>query len=61
MPNQVYAPGEVMAYSNYGTALAGYIVEQISGQPFETYLTDHILEPLEMNHSFVGNNMVDQN
>lgn len=55
MPARVYAPGAVMAYSNYGTALAGYIVERVAGQPFETYLTEHLLQPLGMTHSFVGN------
>lgn len=57
MPNRIYAPGEVMAYSNYGTALAGYIVEKISGETFEAYLSNHILKPLEMNQSFVGNDI----
>jgi len=57
MPERVYPPGEVMAYSNYGTALAGYIIERVSGQPFEEYLADHLLQPLGMNHSFVGNSL----
>ncbi|MFV9504201.1 MAG: serine hydrolase domain-containing protein [Oscillochloridaceae bacterium umkhey_bin13] len=56
-PARVYLPGNVMAYSNYGTALAGYIVERVSGQSFESYLTDHILRPLGMAHSFVGNRL----
>ncbi|HAE59907.1 MAG TPA: hypothetical protein DCG54_10490 [Anaerolineae bacterium] len=56
-PVRVYPPGEVMAYSNYGSALAGYIVERVSGQPFASYLTEHILQPLGMNHSFVGNHL----
>ncbi|KAF1017445.1 MAG: Protein flp [Stenotrophomonas maltophilia] len=34
VPAQIYAPGTVPAYSNYGTSLAGYIVERVSGQPF---------------------------
>ena len=55
MPARVYPPGAVMAYSNYGTALAGYIVERVSGQPFEAYLTEHLLQPLGMAHSFAGN------
>jgi CubicO group peptidase (beta-lactamase class C family) len=51
LPARVYAPGTTFAYSNYGTALAGYIVERISGEDFEQYLTDHILTPLGMTHT----------
>ena len=32
-PVQVYRPGEVSSYSNYGAALAGYVVECITEQP----------------------------
>jgi CubicO group peptidase (beta-lactamase class C family) len=55
LPARVYPPGAVMAYSNYGTALAGYIVERVAGQPFEVYLTDQLLQPLGMAHSYAGN------
>lgn len=55
MPSRVYRPGTVSAYSNYGTALAGYIIERVSGQPFNAYLTENLLAPLGMNRSFVGN------
>jgi Beta-lactamase len=41
----------VTAYSNYGTALAGHIVEQISGEPIEEYIENQVLEPLDMRHS----------
>src|SRR5215216_7896537 len=51
MPERVYPPGEYFAYSNYGTALAGYIVERVSGEPYEQYVSDHILKPLGMEHS----------
>jgi CubicO group peptidase (beta-lactamase class C family) len=51
VPERVYPPGEVYAYSNYGTALAGYIVERVSGEPYEGYVTNHILRPLGMDHS----------
>jgi CubicO group peptidase (beta-lactamase class C family) len=51
MPARIYAPGEVTAYSNYGAALAGHIVEQISGEPLDAYLQRHVLEPLDMRHS----------
>ena len=51
MPERVYPPGEYFAYSNYGTALAGYIVEQVSGEPYEQYIEEHILQPLGMESS----------
>ena len=51
MPERVYPPGEYFAYSNYGTALAGYIVEQVSGEPYEQYIEEHILKPLGMESS----------
>ena len=51
IPARVYAPGSTPAYSNYATALAGYIVERISGQPFDQYIAQHIFAPLGMLHS----------
>ncbi|MET8158381.1 serine hydrolase domain-containing protein [Sphaerisporangium sp. NPDC005289] len=51
MPARVRPPGEVSAYSNYGAALAGYIVSRVSGQPYDQYVRDHILDPLAMRHS----------
>jgi CubicO group peptidase (beta-lactamase class C family) len=50
-PARVYAPGTVPAYSNYGTALAGYIVEQVAGHPYEQYIQENIFQPLGMEHS----------
>jgi CubicO group peptidase (beta-lactamase class C family) len=47
----LFAPGEVPAYSNYGAALAGYIVERISKEPYERYIERHILAPLGMTHT----------
>ena len=51
MPARVFPPGQVPAYSNYGTALAGYIIEQVSGEPYEQYIEAHIFTPLGMDHS----------
>jgi CubicO group peptidase (beta-lactamase class C family) len=51
IPARIFPPGSTPAYSNYATALAGYIVERASGQPFETYVERHILAPLGMSHS----------
>lgn len=51
VPERVFAPGSTPAYSNYGCSLAGYIVERVSGEPFDAYIERHILEPLDMHHS----------
>jgi len=45
---QLFPAGDVPAYSNYGTALAGYIVSRVSGEPFDAYVERHILLPLQM-------------
>lgn len=50
-PVQVFEPGSTPGYSNYGMALAGYIVQRVSGQPFETYVREHVLEPAGMTSS----------
>ncbi|MCL2758755.1 MAG: beta-lactamase family protein, partial [Treponema sp.] len=47
-PVQIYRPGTITAYSNYGTALAGYIVEYLSQKPFYQYVWENIFEPLGM-------------
>lgn len=50
-PVRVFAPGETPAYSNYATALAGYIVARVSGVSFDDYLDKHLFEPLQMHNS----------
>jgi CubicO group peptidase (beta-lactamase class C family) len=39
IPRRIFPPGSTPAYSNCGAALAGYIVERASGQPFQQYVT----------------------
>jgi CubicO group peptidase (beta-lactamase class C family) len=51
VPDRIYAPGTTPAYSNYATALAGYIVQRVSGEPFDVYIAEHIFAPLDMAHS----------
>ena len=48
MPSQVREPGTLTAYSNWGTALAGLIVANVSGVSFEQYVQDNIFTPLKM-------------
>ncbi|HZW03629.1 MAG TPA: serine hydrolase domain-containing protein, partial [Anaerolineaceae bacterium] len=51
IPTRVFPPGEISAYSNYGAALAGYIVQRVSGVPFDRYVEQNIFQPLSMAHS----------
>src|SRR5262245_5383823 len=51
IPRRIFPPGKIPAYSNYATALAGYIVERVSGKPYTDYIRDEILLPLGMNRS----------
>jgi CubicO group peptidase (beta-lactamase class C family) len=50
-PVRIFKAGSTPAYSNYATALAGYIVERVSGQPFDDYIDAHLFKPLEMTHA----------
>ena len=51
LPPRVMPPGMCMSYSNHGFALAGHIVEAVSGMPFEEYTQQYIFGPLGMTHS----------
>ncbi|MET0265406.1 MAG: serine hydrolase domain-containing protein [Duganella sp.] len=48
VPKRIFAPGTTPAYSNYGTGLAGYLVERVSGLPFDDYVERHVFAPLGM-------------
>jgi CubicO group peptidase (beta-lactamase class C family) len=50
-PMRIFPPGEIPAYSNYGVGLASYIVQRVSGEPFEQYVQEHIFGPAGMTHS----------
>jgi CubicO group peptidase (beta-lactamase class C family) len=42
------APGVAYEYSNYGFAILGRVVANVSGQPYDRYVAQHILKPLGM-------------
>ena len=50
MPQRIFPPGVTPAYSNYATTMAGYIVQRVSGQPFDDYIEEHVFKPLGMTH-----------
>jgi CubicO group peptidase (beta-lactamase class C family) len=41
-------PGVAYEYSNYGFAILGRIVTNVSGMPYRRYIADHLLRPLGM-------------
>lgn len=64
-PKQVFAPGEHTAYSNWGAALAAFIVQEIAGMDYVEYVHKHIFQPLNMAHTsisplYADNSWVDQ-
>ncbi|MBA4758726.1 serine hydrolase domain-containing protein [Sphingosinicella sp.] len=54
MPKLVREPGTWSVYSNFGTAVLGLIVEDVSGQPIDRYFKAHIFAPLGMERSYLN-------
>lgn len=52
IPQQHTAPGSVHAYSSFGIGLAAYAVECVSGLSYAEFLTQRILAPLQMTHTY---------
>jgi CubicO group peptidase (beta-lactamase class C family) len=52
-PAQAIPPGTAYSYSNYNYALAGLVVERLSGQTYETYMRDRVFSPLKMSATVV--------
>ena len=51
VPERIFAPGTTPAYSNWATSLGGYLVERVSGMPFDDYVEQRIFTPLGMTSS----------
>nr|WP_306812936.1 serine hydrolase [Paenibacillus soyae] len=50
-PPVVREPGTSYMYDNFATQLVGYIVQEVSGEPFVDYVDKHIFKPLGMTSS----------
>jgi D-alanyl-D-alanine carboxypeptidase len=46
-----FEPGDYTQYTNIGYMVLGAIIENVTGQTYETYIREHILEPLGMNYT----------
>lgn len=51
-----FAPGTRYAYNNSAYVLLGAIVEKVSGQTYEAFVSDRIFKPLGMTSSYYGSN-----
>ena len=47
-------PGERYEYSNSNYVTLGMIVQAVTGQSYETYIREHIFQPLDMQNSFTS-------
>ncbi|MBY9077941.1 serine hydrolase [Paenibacillus sp. HN-1] len=50
-PPVVREPGTSYMYDNFAYNLLGYIIEKVSGMPYQQYMEEHILKPLEMSNT----------
>jgi CubicO group peptidase (beta-lactamase class C family) len=53
MPPRTMPPGDNISYCNHCYALAGYLVEKVTGLTWEEYVTENILLPLGMSRSTI--------
>lgn len=51
LPPRFEEPGRVIAYNDYCTSLAGYVIEKVSGKSFHAYVQESVFEPLGMTAS----------
>lgn len=47
-------PGERYEYSNANYVTLGMIIQVVTGQSYETYIKEHIFQPLDMQNSFTS-------
>lgn len=52
------APGVTWEYSNANYEILGRVIEVVGGEDFQSYVAEHILEPVGMTHSFVADGQV---
>ncbi len=58
-PAQINRPGEVVSYSNWGAALAAYVIECVSGMDYVDYVHENIFDRLGMEHTSIAGDFSD--
>lgn len=51
-----HAPGTAYSYSNFGYCLLGRVIERVTGQPYESFVRDHVLTPSGISDMHIGAN-----
>ena len=51
LPERLIDSGQIASYSNFGAALAGYVLEHVDGRNFNTIMKNEVFEKLGMHHS----------
>ena len=49
-----FKPGEGWEYSNINYSVLGLLIQEVSGQRYETYIEENIFTPLGMTHSYTS-------
>lgn len=52
----MFRPGEFVDYSNFGYTLLGEVIREITGKPFERYLQEDVLHPMQISRVAIGKN-----
>jgi CubicO group peptidase (beta-lactamase class C family) len=53
-PKLSFPPGTKFRYSNIGYWLLGCVVERVTGEPFPSYVREHVLQPLGIGSQELG-------
>jgi len=53
LTERVRPPGEIRSYNDFEIALAGLLVEEISGIPYDQYVQENIFKPLDMDSTSI--------
>lgn len=53
-----FDPGTIYHYSNFGYCVLGRVIEQVSGQTYETYVRENVLAPMGIHAMRIGSSLV---
>lgn len=55
-----FDPGSAFGYSNFGYSVLGRLIEEVSGQDYETYVKENVLKPLGIETTQVGSSRFEE-